>query len=526
LIFDPITGITRRIEDIVDNRIPVSVVAAAKDNTLHVRPVTAWFDQGEQDVIGLRLQGGTDLWVTPDHQILTDLGWQLAGNLGPGDRVARPRQFQGFGQAEPVSPDHARLLGYLIGDGYVGGKTPVNFINVEDELHQDVARIAGTLGCHAKPQSALSVALSHRKGEKNGVLELCRSAGIYGRLAWEKQLPACVLGADTSAEVIGNLLFGLFETDSHVSVEQTGAIRVGFTTTSGQLAHQIHWLLVRFGIGSTVRSYDPTQKRPSVIKGRRVQSRRQVWEVRVAGSDNAASFADAVPMWGPRGRALTAALLADTGRRRGSQGGYLARDVIDPILSYLEGRGVTPHDAAAIVGPSAGDPRGGMKQVLGAGRLRRDRVQALADGLDDEFLHGLLADQVRFSAVRQVLPGRRCRTFDVEVEELHTLVADGVVVHNCSPPFKQAEFDIIYGQGISREGSLIDVGVEQGFIRKAGAWYTYDGDQLGQGKENARAFLRDNPDLANEIEKKIKEKLGIGPVLDVDVPVDVAPVDF
>ena len=526
LIFDPITGITRRIEDIVDNRIPVSVVSAAKDNTLHVRPVTDWFDQGEQDVIGLRLQGGTDLWVTPDHQVLTDLGWQLAGNLDPGDRVARPRHFHGLGQAEPISPAHARLLGYLIGDGYVGGKTPVNFINVEDELHQDVARIAATLGCQAKPQSALSVALSHRKGEKNGVLELCRSAGIYGRLAWEKQVPPSVLGADTSAEVIGNLLFGLFETDGHVSLEQTGAIRVGFTTTSEQLAHQIHWLLVRFGIGSTVRNYDPTQKRPSVIKGHRVESRRQVLEVRVSGSDNVASFAEAVPMWGPRGRALTVALLADTGRRRGSQGGYLARDVIDPILSHLDQRGVTPHEAAAMVGPSAGDPRGGMKQVLGATRLRRDRVQALADGLDDEFLQGLLAEQVRFSAVREVLPARRCRTFDVEVEELHTLVADGIVVHNCSPPFKQAEFDIIYGQGISREGSLIDVGVEQGFIRKAGAWYTYDGDQLGQGKENARAFLRDNPDLANEIEKKIKEKLGIGPVLDIDAAITVAPVDF
>ena len=64
--------------------------------------------------------------------------------------------------------------------------------------------------------------------------------------------------------------------------------------------------------------------------------------------------------------------------------------------------------------------------------------------------------------------------------------------------------------GISREGSLIDLGVEQAIVRKSGAWYTYEGDQLGQGKENARNFLRDNPDLANEIEKKIKEKLGVG----------------
>jgi recombination protein RecA len=96
-----------------------------------------------------------------------------------------------------------------------------------------------------------------------------------------------------------------------------------------------------------------------------------------------------------------------------------------------------------------------------------------------------------------------------------------VVKNKMSPPFKVAEFDILYGIGISREGSLIDLGVDQGIVRKSGAWYTYDGDQLGQGKENARTYLRDNPDLANEIEKRIKEKLGIGPKLDADV---AAPV--
>jgi len=100
-----------------------------------------------------------------------------------------------------------------------------------------------------------------------------------------------------------------------------------------------------------------------------------------------------------------------------------------------------------------------------------------------------------------------------------------VVKNKVSAPFKQAEFDIVYGQGISREGSLIDVGVEQGIVRKSGAWFTYEGDQLGQGKENARSFLRDNPDLANEIEKLIKEKLGIVPSLDAEAPAP-PPVDF
>ncbi|MDD7917089.1 recombinase RecA [Actinomycetospora sp. CA-101289] len=100
-----------------------------------------------------------------------------------------------------------------------------------------------------------------------------------------------------------------------------------------------------------------------------------------------------------------------------------------------------------------------------------------------------------------------------------------VVKNKVAPPFKQAEFDMIYGSGISKEGSLIDMGVEQAIVRKSGAWYTYEGDQLGQGKENARKFLRENPDVADEIEKRIKEKLGIGAKLDAEAPA-AAPVDF
>ncbi len=100
-----------------------------------------------------------------------------------------------------------------------------------------------------------------------------------------------------------------------------------------------------------------------------------------------------------------------------------------------------------------------------------------------------------------------------------------IVKNKMAPPFKQAEFDILYGVGISREGGLIDMGVEHGFIRKSGSWFTYEGDQLGQGKENARGFLRDNPDLAAEIEKKILEKLGIGAKADAPAGAEVK-VDF
>ena len=129
-----------------------------------------------------------------------------------------------------------------------------------------------------------------------------------------------------------------------------------------------------------------------------------------------------------------------------------------------------------------------------------------------------------YASVR--LDVRRIETLKDGTDAVGNRTRVKVVKNKMAPTFKQAEFDILYGQGVSREGSLIDMGVEQGILRKSGAWYTYEGDQLGQGKENARKFLRDNPDIANEVEKRIKDKLGIGATLDADETAPAAPVDF
>ena len=128
-----------------------------------------------------------------------------------------------------------------------------------------------------------------------------------------------------------------------------------------------------------------------------------------------------------------------------------------------------------------------------------------------------------YSSVR--LDVRRIETLKDGTDAVGNRTRVKVVKNKVAPPFKQAEFDILYGQGISKEGSLIDMGVAEGFIRKSGSWFTYEGDQLGQGKENARKFLLENDDIRDEIEKKIKEKLGIGAVVDAD-DVAPAPVEF
>jgi recombination protein RecA len=150
---------------------------------------------------------------------------------------------------------------------------------------------------------------------------------------------------------------------------------------------------------------------------------------------------------------------------------------------------------------------------------------------------------------------RSMHRFDIEVEGSHNYLADGVVVHNSpettpggralkfyssvrldirkidnlkdgtevvgsrvrvkvvknkvAPPFRMAEFDIIYGKGISKEGSLLDVGVDHDIVRKSGAWFTYEDEQLGQGRENARQFLQEHADVALEIERRVHEAVGL-----------------
>jgi recombination protein RecA len=124
----------------------------------------------------------------------------------------------------------------------------------------------------------------------------------------------------------------------------------------------------------------------------------------------------------------------------------------------------------------------------------------------------------------ETTPGGRALKFyastRIDIRRIETIKSGGdavgnrvrakVVKNKVAPPFRQAEFDIMFGEGISREGSLLDVAVEHDIVRKSGAWYTFDGDQLGQGRENAKAFLRENPEIAVQLQAQVLAMVGIG----------------
>jgi recombination protein RecA len=124
-----------------------------------------------------------------------------------------------------------------------------------------------------------------------------------------------------------------------------------------------------------------------------------------------------------------------------------------------------------------------------------------------------------YSSVR--LDIRRIESIKDGVEVVGNRTRVKVVKNKVAPPFKQCEFDIMYGKGISREGSLLDIGVDLGLVKKSGAWYTYDGEQLGQGRENAKTFLTENPEIMVEISERILAQVGIGQTDDeVDLTAD------
>ena len=200
-------------------------------------------------------------------------------------------------------------------------------------------------------------------------------------------------------------------------------------------------------------------------------------------------------------------------------------------------------DSVAALVPKAeiegemGDSHVGLQARLMSQALRKITGALSATGTTAIFINQLREKIGVFFGSPETTTGGKALKFyasvRIDVRRIETLkeagspvgnrTRAGVVKNKMAPPFKQAEFDIVYGKGISREGSIIDMGVEAGIVRKSGSWFTYGDDQLGQGKENVRQFLVDNPELANEIEHKILVALGITDAPEADKGASDAP---
>jgi recombination protein RecA len=489
-------GSTEKIGKIVNQRLPVEVLSYDPEaGAIVPKKVVNWFDNGKTDkflqitVAKPAKNGRAQLACTTNHLIRTPSGWREAGDLRVGDRVleALPHYLSDF--------QWAALRGTLMGDG----------------------------------------ALSPTRSGHGARFRYGHGAKQHAYADWKASLFANV--------------------DRSRRVREDGAVFFDFTPLP-ELAPLRQEVYVKgkkvFG-DEYLKSLSPVSLALWYMDDAHLALRSKGMQKRTEGGTGRATIC--VEAMEPATRERLVAYLADTWN-------------IDAklISSGSAGKAVLVFDDAetakvhALIAPFV---HPSMDYKLLPAYRGRFAVEPVLTPMRYELVALPVTD------IRIKLPTRSTHRFDIEVEDSHNYLVDGVVVHNspettpggralkfyssirldirrieaikdgadvignrtrvkvvknkCAAPFKQAEFDIMYGKGISREGSLLDVALDLGFVKKSGAWFTYEGEQLGQGRENVKTFLSENPQLMAEIDERVRERLA--PLDPVEVSEDGVDAD-
>ncbi len=492
-------GTQEKVGKIVDQKLPVEVLSYDPEvGRVVPKRVVNWFDNGVTDrflqftVARPGGNGRAQMALTDNHLVRTPGGWREAGEIIPGDRVM-------LAQAHRLGPQQWQVvLGGLMGDGALSP-----------------SRIPGSLGTRFR--------MGHGARQHE---YLDWKAALFGNIAQTRATNsrgAAFVDLTPLAE-LAELREAVYWGDGkkHLSYDYLKAL----TPLALAIWYMDDGSFTVRAKGVQERTRQGSGRSEICVEAMSPGTRERLIE-HLAG---AFDLHPRLRLSGARRQAVLVFDKAETAKLHEIVAPYVHPSMQYKLLERFRGRfAVTPQFTEPVVLPVPAP-------VLDVKVKPKTRSMHRYD-IEVEGSHNYLADGVLVHNSPETTTGGKALKFyasvRIDVRRIETL-KDGteavgnrtrakIVKNKMAPPFKQAEFDIVYGVGISREGSLIDMGVEHGLVRKSGAWYTYEGDQLGQGKENARAFLRDNPDLADELEKRIKEKLGVGAKIDAEADT-VAPV--
>jgi len=492
-------GTTEKIGKIVNQRLPVEVMSYDPEADAVVpRRVVNWFDNGVTDhflQFSVEKSGGNGLSqfaATENHLIRTPGGWREAGELVAGDRVMATETHRLSDQQWQV------VLGSLLGDGSLSpsrrGRHGVRFrlghgAKQVDYLDWKVS-LLGNIGCSRRQDARGAAFADFSPLPELGELQRTVYLGDGKRhITWDY------------LKALTPLALAIWFMDDGTFTARSQGRQLRTEGGSGR----VQFCLEALSEGSRDRLVDHLRDTHGLDASWRRSGIRQMAVLTMTTASSAAFLELVAPYVHP---SMDYKLLP---RLRGQCD--VEPEFVDPTLQPVPARILDIHVKPQTRSMHRFDIEvEGSHNYFADGVMVHNSPETTTGGKALKFYASIRLDVRRIESLKDGTDfvGNRTRV--------------KVVKNKCAPPFKQAEFDIIYGQGISREGGLIDVGVDTGLVRKAGAWYTYEGDQLGQGKENARTFLRDNPDLANELEKRIMEKLNIGASLDdvsAEQPTDI-----
>jgi recombination protein RecA len=489
-------GTKERIDKIVRERLPIEVLSYDPERGEVVpRRVVNWFDNGPTEefiqftVARPGRAGRSGFACTPNHQIRTPGGWREAKALSVGDRVMtsvthRLSEFQ-----------WEVLLGGLMGDGALS-------------FNQNGLAARFRFG-----HGARQAEYADWKASLFANIGVCRSVNDKAAVFYDMS-PLPELAELRRAVYIGGkkLL-----SEDYLKALTPLSLAVWYMD-DGTLAERAKGLQARTRDGSgrseiCIQAMDPTTQR------RLVAYLTDTWGITPTMRLRA-------------GKAVFVFPKDETAKLHALVAPYVHPSMQYKLLPRFRGR--------FNVVPTIAEPRHELMPmpILGI-RSKAPYANGHRFDIEVEGTHNYLVDGVVVHNSPETTPGGRALKFyssvRLDVRKIENL-KDGtdvvgsrtrvkVVKNKVAPPFRQCEFDIMYGKGISKEGSLIDVGVEQEIIKKAGAWFTYEGDQLGQGRENAKQFLAEHLDVRDEIERKVREAVGLTSfgVEGDETPIQVVP---
>ena len=476
-------GSQEKIGKIVNQRLPVEVLSYDSDvDAVVPKRVVNWFDNGKADcflqfTVGRPAGNGKSQFAcTPNHQIRTPAGWKEAQELRPGDRVLQAVQHRLSDLQWQV------VLGGLMGDGALS------------PTHSGLAS-RFRLGHGAK-----QAAYAEWKASLFGNLNPSRSTHSKGAVFFD--LPSLPELAELRAAVY-------LGSKKVISEEYLKAL----TPLSLAIWYMDDGCYSERSKGLRSRTAGGSGRIEICVEAIEATSRERLVRY-LAGT------------WGIRGRlryvgkARKAVLVFSKDETAKFQA--LVAPFIHPSMDYkLQERFRNRFDIAPVFAP----PHYELMPMPVNAIVQKPRTRSMRRfDIEVEGTHNFLADGTVVHNSPEVTPGGRALKFyssvRLEIRRVES-IKDGaevvgnrtrvkVVKNKCAAPFKQCEFDIMYSKGISREGSLLDVATDLGIVRKSGAWYTYEGEQIGQGRENAKAFLAENLELMIEISERVRQQVGVG----------------
>jgi recombination protein RecA len=492
-------GTTEKIGKIVNQRMPVEVLSYDPEAGAVVpRKVVSWFDNGPTDtflqftVAKGGKNGRAQFASTPNHQIMTPGGWREAQELVVGDRVlqAVPHYLSDF--------QWEALLGMLMGDGALspsrsgfGARLRWGHSAAQAEYGEWKASLFANVGISRSTNAQGDVFFDMQPLPELAEL---REAVYHGGKK--------VFSHDYLKRLTPLSLALWYLDDASFSIRAKGLQQ---RTANGGGRAEICIEAMEPGTRQRLVEYlaDTWDLRPQLIaKGKAGKA------VLVFPNDETAKL-----------HALIAPFVHPSLARKLSPA-YQGRFAVEPVFVPMRNE-LAPLPIQKI----AVKPRS----------KKTHRFDIEVEGSHNYFVDGVMVHNSPettpggralkfYSSVR--LDIRRIESIKDGVEVVGSRTRVKVVKNKVAPPFRQAEFDIMYGKGISREGSVLDMAVDLGIVKKSGAWYTYDGEQLGQGRENAKNFLSENPEVMVEISERLRVQAGIGqpPANDAFTAADDEPI--